>query len=118
ESQLIGKAREINNYKAFWCAERIRRAIVDFSLKRDKAPAVALMGLAFKPNIDDLRQSPAIYIAQKVLQEASDENYYIVEPNITEHAYYRITDVNYAVQHADIIAFLVSHDEFRKLSIP
>ncbi|WP_144775922.1 UDP-N-acetyl-D-mannosamine dehydrogenase [Marinobacter maritimus] len=118
ESQIIGKAREINNYKAFWCAEKTRHAIRDFATSQGKAPSVALMGLAFKPNIDDLRQSPAVYIAQKVLQEAGDENYFIVEPNIHEHAYYKITDVEQAVEQADIVAFLVAHDEFKQLEIP
>lgn len=118
ESQIIGKAREINNYKAFWCAEKTRHAIRDFATSQGKAPSVALMGLAFKPNIDDLRQSPAVYIAQKVLQEAGDENYFIVEPNIHEHAYYKITDVGQAVEQADIVAFLVAHDEFKQLEIP
>jgi len=79
---------------------------------------VALVGLAFKPNIDDLRQSPAVYIAQKVLQEAGDENYFIVEPNVHEHAYYKITDVEQAVEQADIVAFLVAHNEFKQLEVP
>lgn len=117
ESQIIGKAREINNYKAFWCAEKIRHAIRDFATAQGKAPSVALMGLAFKPNIDDLRQSPAVYIAQKVLQDAGDENYFIVEPNIDEHAYYKLTDLGQAVEKADIVAFLVAHDEFKQLEI-
>lgn len=118
ESQIIGKAREINNYKAFWCAEKIRNAIKDFELKEGKAPAVALMGLAFKPNIDDLRQSPAVYITQKVLQEAGEEDYFIVEPNIHEHAYYKITNMDEAVEKADIVAFLVAHNEFKMLNVP
>lgn len=118
ESQIIGKAREINNYKAFWCAEKVRHAIRDFAVKQGKAPSVALMGLAFKPNIDDLRQSPAVYIAQKVLQEAGDEDYFIVEPNIHEHAYYKITPVEQAVEQADIVVFLVGHKEFKQLHIP
>lgn len=118
ESQIIGKAREINNYKAFWCAEKTRHAIRDFAISQGKAPSVALMGLAFKPNIDDLRESPAVYIAQKVLQEAGDESYFIVEPNIHEHAYYKITDKREAVEQADIIVFLVAHTEFKSLNIP
>lgn len=118
ESQIIGKAREINNYKAFWCAEKIRNAIRDFEVKEGKAPSVALMGLAFKPNIDDLRQSPAVYIAQKVLQEAGEEDYFIVEPNIHEHAYYKITNMGEAVEKADIVAFLVAHNEFKTLNVP
>ncbi|MCO5784800.1 UDP-N-acetyl-D-mannosamine dehydrogenase [Pseudomonas sp. G11-1] len=118
ESQIIGKAREINNYKAFWCAEKTRHAIRDFAISQGRAPSVALMGLAFKPNIDDLRESPAVYIAQKVLQEAGNENYFIVEPNIHEHAYYKITDVKEAVEQADMVVFLVAHNEFKQLDIP
>lgn len=117
ESQIIGKAREINNYKAFWCAEKVRHAIRDFSVKHGRAPSVALMGLAFKPNIDDLRQSPAIYIVQKVLQEAGEESYFIVEPNVHEHPYYKITDVATAFDQADIVAFLVAHKEFKQLEV-
>lgn len=117
ESQIIGKAREINNYKAFWCAEKIKNSIRDFEIKHNRTPSVALMGLAFKPNIDDLRQSPAIYIAQKVLQEANDETYFIVEPNINDHPYYKISGFKNAVEQADIIAFLVAHSEFKNLNL-
>ncbi len=66
ESQLIGKAREINNYKAFWCAEKkLKIRFLLTSLKIKRKPKVALMGLAFKADIDDLRESPAKYIAEK-----------------------------------------------------
>lgn len=116
ESQIIGKAREINNYKAFWCAEKIKDVIQEFEIKHKRSPAVAIMGLAFKPNIDDLRESPAIYIAQKVLQSASDETYFIVEPNVHNHPYYKITPLEEAVERADIVTFLVAHNQFKKLA--
>lgn len=117
ESKIIGTAREINNYKSFWCAEKVQTAKLEFELKHGCKPSIALMGLAFKPNIDDLRESPAKYIAQKVLQNANNETYYIVEPNITEHKVFKITDYNVAVEKADIIAFLVAHDEFKTLEV-
>jgi len=117
ESKIIGKAREINNYKSFWCAEKVQTARLQFELKHGRKPSIALMGLAFKPNIDDLRESPAKYIAQKVLQNANNEEYYIVEPNITEHKVFKITDYTTAVEKADIVAFLVAHDEFKTLEI-
>ncbi|WP_124980831.1 UDP-N-acetyl-D-mannosamine dehydrogenase [Nonlabens xiamenensis] len=115
ESQIIGKAREINNYKSFWCAEKIKSTKLDFQLKHGRKPSIALMGLAFKPNIDDLRESPAKYIAQKVLQDANDEDYFIVEPNIQDHKVFKLTDYSDAFAKADIIAFLVAHDEFKGL---
>ncbi|WP_036380939.1 UDP-N-acetyl-D-mannosamine dehydrogenase [Muricauda sp. MAR_2010_75] len=117
ESQIIGKAREINNYKSFWCAEKIKNVKLEFQLKHGRKPKIALMGLAFKPNIDDLRESPAKYIAQKVLQDANDEEYFIVEPNIEEHKVFKLTDYREAAKKADIIAFLVAHDEFKALNI-
>lgn len=80
ESQLISKAREINNYKAFWCAEKIENAILRFFLEHHRKPVVALMGLSFKPDIDDLRESPAKYITSKVLQRSADTDILIVEP--------------------------------------
>ncbi|GJM61502.1 UDP-N-acetyl-D-mannosamine dehydrogenase [Persicobacter diffluens] len=116
ESQIIGKAREINNYKAFWCAEKIKNAKLEFELKHGRKPSVALMGLAFKPDIDDLRESPAKYIAQKVLQDANNEEHYIVEPNVSEHNVFKLTDYQEAVEKADIVAFLVAHKEFKNLS--
>ena len=75
------------------------------------------MGLAFKPNIDDLRESPAKYIAQKVLQNDSNGAYFIVEPNIKEHNVFKLTNYQTAAEQADIIAFLVAHDEFKALGL-
>ncbi|ANT65152.1 UDP-N-acetyl-D-mannosamine dehydrogenase [Prosthecochloris sp. CIB 2401] len=114
ESRLIGTARELNNYKSFWCAEKIRNAMLEFELKHGRKPLTALMGLAFKPDIDDLRESPAKYIAQKVMQSEQD-NFLVVEPNIEEHSVFKLTDVDEAYERADIVAFLVAHKEFKAL---
>ncbi len=116
ESQMIGKARETNNYKSFWVAEKIENAILNFKLKNGRGPNVAIMGLSFKPNIDDLRESPAKYIAQKVLQNAKEEKIFFVEPNIKEHQIFKLTEYNTAYNEADIVAFLVAHDEFKTLN--
>jgi UDP-N-acetyl-D-mannosaminuronic acid dehydrogenase len=115
ESQIIGKAREINNYKAFWCAEKTQNAIKEFELKNSREPVVALMGLAFKPNIDDLRESPAKYIASKVMQGYNNTDFLIVEPNIDEHKVFKLTDYKEAYEKADIAVFLVAHNPFKEL---
>lgn len=115
ESRIIGKAREINNHKAFWCAEKVKEAKKNFQLTHNKEPKIALMGMAFKPNIDDLRESPAKYIVQRILQEANEEEYFVVEPNVSEHSLFKLTDYREASEKADIIVFLVAHDEFRSL---
>ena len=117
ESKMIGTAREVNNYKSFWCAEKIQNEKLQFELKHGRKPKTALMGLAFKPNIDDLRESPAKYIAQKVLQNSNNEEHFIVEPNIESHSVYKLTDYNEAFSKADIVVFLVAHDEFKNLKL-
>jgi len=117
ESQIIGKAREINNYKSFWCAEKVKTAKLEFQLKHGRKASVAIMGLAFKPNIDDLRESPAKYIAQRILQDSHDDECYIVEPYIQEHKVFKLTSTSKAIELADIIVYLVAHKEFKNLEI-
>jgi len=114
ESRIISTAREINNYKAFWCAEKTKSTILKFEIDNGRKPLTALMGLAFKPNIDDLRESPAKYIAQKVMQNEHN-NFILVEPNVKEHSIFKLTNYLDAYEKADIIVFLVAHDEFKVL---
>jgi UDP-N-acetyl-D-mannosaminuronic acid dehydrogenase len=117
ESRIIAQARATNNYKSFWCAEKIKTARLEFELKQGRQPSIAIMGLAFKPNIDDLRESPAIHIAERVLQDSGDADLFIVEPNVQEHKIFKLTNYKDAVKKADIIVFLVAHNEFKNLEI-
>lgn len=114
ESRIIGIAREVNNYKAFWCAEKTKNAMLEFELKHGHKPVTAIMGLAFKPDIDDLRESPAKYIANKVMQ-SEQNNFLVVEPNIQEHSVFKLTNYLEAYEKSDIIVFLVAHKEFKTL---
>ena len=115
ESQLIGKAREINNYKSFWCAVKVKNAMLEYELKNHRKPIVAMMGLAFKPNIDDLRESPAKYVTTKVMQNCNNATIFVVEPNVKEHNVFKLTDYEEAYDKADIVVFMVAHDLFTSL---
>lgn len=115
ESQIISKAREINNYKSFWCAEKVENAMLKFELEHHRKPVVAMMGLAFKPDIDDLREAPAKYITTKVMQSCNNADILVVEPNVTEHKVFKLTDYKEAYKQADIVVFLVAHSVFKAL---
>lgn len=115
ESKLIATAREINNYKAQWSTERVKNAMLRFELDRKRKPVVAMMGLAFKPDIDDLRESPAKRIATEVMQSCNNADILVVEPNISEHNVFKLTDYREAYERADIVVFLTAHTPFRSL---
>ena len=115
ESKIIADAREINNYKAFWCAEKVQNEMLKFELKHHRKPVVAMMGLAFKPNIDELRESPAKYITTKVMQGCNNADILVVEPNVSEHKIFKLTGYREAYDRADIVVMLVAHDVFKEL---
>ncbi|MBO4959118.1 UDP-N-acetyl-D-mannosamine dehydrogenase [Butyricimonas sp.] len=115
ESKIIADARDINNYKAFWCAEKVQNEMLKFQLKHHRTPVIAMMGLAFKPNIDDLRESPAKYITTKVMQGCSNADILVVEPNVSEHKVFKLTNYKEAYEKADIVVMLVAHDVLREL---
>lgn len=116
ESKIIANAREVNNYKAFWCAEKIKNAMLEYELRHHHKPVVAMMGLAFKPDIDDLRESPAKYITTKVMQSCNNADILVVEPNVKVHNVFKLTDYKEAYEKADIVAFLTAHTPFKELA--
>ncbi|MEA3450299.1 MAG: UDP-N-acetyl-D-mannosamine dehydrogenase [Bacteroidota bacterium] len=114
-SKIIKVAREINNYKTDWVIEKIINMALEWKLNNSKIPTVALMGLAFKPNIDDLREAPAVKVAESLLKN-NNMNLLLVEPNLEFSDKFDLVSIEVAQQEADIIVYLVSHDEFLKMS--
>ncbi len=115
EAKIIATAREINNYKSLWCYEKVLNEILQFEIKNQRKAKVAVMGLAFKPNIDDLRESPSGLIASLLVQKGASAELLIVEPNIQEHSSFKLSNYQEAYEQADIIVFLTAHDEFKSL---
>ena len=115
EARLIKSAREVNNHKAEWCIEKIKNAALKFELQNGRKPKIACMGLAFKPDIDDLRESPALNITKCLIADGVDV--VAVEPNIKAHKDFEIADYKKAIKISDIIVFLVGHKEFKGLKI-
>lgn len=118
ESRLIHAARKVNEFKPEWVLSRVEQAMkqaLENSRERTGAGVrVAVLGLAFKPNIDDLRESPAMHIAQRM--GGWNIPLLIVEPNIENLppllARHNLISLEEAVLLADVIVILVAHREF------
>lgn len=113
EAKIIRSAREINNYKTEWVIEKIKNAALQFKIENERDAIIACMGLAFKPNIDDLRESPALHVAQQL--ETDGFNVLFVEPNLKSHSQFVLTSISEAKTQCDIMVFLVAHNEFKNL---
>jgi len=115
DAKIIRTAREVNTYKTEWAIEKIKNEALTFEKEHGRKAKVACMGLAFKPNIDDLRESPALYITRQLI--ASNLDVLAVEPNIKSFSEFDIVDYKKAIEEADVITFLVGHKEFKGLEL-
>ena len=119
EAKIIADARAINNGKADWCATKVENAILRFNADKGRKPVVAMMGVAFKPDIDDLRESPARHIIDNVVKACGDRAEILVsEPNVETHPVYTLTDYKEAFDRADIVVMLTAHTPFKALERP
>ncbi len=118
EAQIIHTARKVNDAKPNWVVDKVKLEIANFlqanPTKTSKDVTVACYGLAFKPDIDDLRESPAIKITRKI-SELHQGRVIAIEPNIMEldNESFDLRSIKQAEVEADISVLLVDHREFR-----
>ena len=115
ESKLMKTAREVNLYKTQWVIDKIKEKIQDFEEKYGKKPKIACLGLAYKPDIDDLRESPALYIVRQLLKEGFEV--LPVEPHISDFKEFKIYETEQALEISDIVVLLVKHKKFKHLNL-
>ena len=115
DAKIIRTAREVNTYKTEWAIEKIKNEALVFEKENGRKAKIACMGLAFKPDIDDLRESPAVYITTTLINQGFEV--LAVEPNINEHKDFDIVNYKVALEDADVVTFLVAHKEFKNLEI-
>ena len=113
KSHLIQTARKVNSDKTRFVLKKIKKIANSFEEKYKKKAKIGCLGLAFKPNVDDLRESPALDITKRLISD----NYevYAAEPNIKSCKEMKLYDFKDVMNKSDILFILVSHKEFKYL---
>lgn len=122
QAQLIKTARTVNDNKPEWVLEKVKKAVAEYLARNPSKTArevtIACFGLTFKPDIDDLRESPALGITQK-LANSHPGPIWAVEPNIVQipdclRGKVDLITMEHALKHANVKVILVQHREFRE----
>ncbi|WP_367143506.1 UDP-N-acetyl-D-mannosamine dehydrogenase [Pantoea stewartii] len=121
-ARLIRTAREVNDAKPHWVLEQVKKALADCLTQTDKRASdltIACFGLAFKPNIDDLRESPAMEVAH-LIADWHQGRTWVTEPHIEQiperlEMQATLVSTEQALQQADILVMLVDHQAFRAI---
>ncbi len=108
-ANLIRMARTVNDAKPDWVVEKVRD-----SAKKFKQPVIGCLGLAFKADVDDLRESPALGIVRQIQQEQLGD-LLVAEPNISSHDEFELHPYQDVIKRSDILLLLVDHKEFGDL---
>jgi UDP-N-acetyl-D-mannosaminuronic acid dehydrogenase len=124
-ARLIRAARQVNDSKPDWVVQKIRAAVnsqlINDTGKTEKDITIAVYGLAFKPDIDDLRESPALAITRKLAEEHTGP-LLIIEPNVAtlpdKLGGARLVTVDEGSRFADLHVMLVDHQSFKSLPVP
>ncbi|MGH8497166.1 MAG: UDP-N-acetyl-D-mannosamine dehydrogenase [Gammaproteobacteria bacterium] len=108
-ARLIRTAREVNDGKPAWVVKKVKA-----KAERFRNPVIACLGLAFKADVDDLRESPSVAIVRRLMKEGVGE-ILVCEPHVRSHDEFNLVTLDEAIDRADIILLLVDHKRFRKL---
>lgn len=115
QSILIRTAREVNNKKTEWVIEKIKNVADNFKNENKLKPIIGCFGLAFKPDIDDIRESSAMKIVENLISDNHDV--ICCDPNVSFVDNIKITSIKDLIKKSDILVFLVAHKEFKGLNI-
>ncbi len=114
-SKLIQKARETNLDKTRWVVKKIEKKINEVKSIINRSPRIGFLGLAYKSNVDDLRESPALFIVKQFIN--SNYECYVCEPFLKDHEYIELSSITDLINKSDVIFYLVAHDVFKEIDI-
>lgn len=109
QARLIKTAREVNDAKPHWVIDKVKT-----SANRFKNPVIGCLGLAFKADVDDLRESPAVDIVRHLQHDQVGE-ILVCEPNLKQHSDFTLLPHQEVISRADIVLLLVDHKPFKNL---
>jgi UDP-N-acetyl-D-mannosaminuronic acid dehydrogenase len=112
---LIQAARQVNDNKSEWVIQQIRSRASSLESSLGRPPRIGCMGISFKPDVDDLRESPALHIANKLI--SSGYHVLICEPNLVAHSVLNLSSIDDVIKNSDLLVFLVAHTRFRGLKL-
>lgn len=117
EAKLIRTAREVNDGKPAYVIAKITEAV-----EAEGAESIAALGIAFKPDIDDLRESPALSIVQQMAEKWPEKTILVAEPNVdalpeslTAYQNVQLVDASHAISSSPVVAVLVDHTPFKSI---
>jgi UDP-N-acetyl-D-mannosaminuronic acid dehydrogenase len=112
---LIQTARRVNDGKSRWVIDQVQARATALADQLGRPARIGCLGLAFKPDVDDLRESPALHIITELL--AAGLEVLACEPNLCDHPTIRLHDLASVLAEADLLVFLVAHTPFRQLEL-
>ncbi len=114
-TKIIQTARLVNNAKKDWVVNKIKKTVLEMEEVLKRSVSIACLGLSYKPNIDDLRESPALDIVMDLIN--SSMKVLVCEPNLKSHPNIDLCSIDDVILKADLISILVPHKEFYNLKL-
>jgi len=112
---LIQTARRVNDGKSRWVIDQVQARAAALEDQLSRTARIGCLGLAFKPDVDDLRESPALHITTELL--VSGLEVLACEPNLADHATFKLHTLERVLADADLLVFLVAHSPFKGLNL-
>ena len=113
-SHLIQTARKVNNFKPKWVTKKIIEKAKEIKKEIGYNPKIGCLGLTFKPDVDDIRESPAKEIFENLMD--SEFQVFGCEPNLKEYQC-KLFSINEIIESCELIVFLVAHREFKEINV-